>query len=544
MNNKSFVGSIDSEFEVNFNESVFDTLLRQYGEVIFKSIITSFGLDSFIKDIYGGDVDTILNVRKVGIDPNMTYKNASNEAAYDNRGEYDSIVYHKDDRYREKVHSARKNFDNTGEKVADAYVVGNDLIPRRNKSIPRNEQAQLDHVQSANEIHNDAGRVLSGLDGIDLASRDENLRFTNAALNNNMRDKSVEEYIQWCEENPDKVNWNGTKGEPLSEEVKAKLREEYARAKTDYDTRLTKSYYLDWSNPACRQFYKDTTIAARKRGIEMGLRQALGFMITELVFSVKDEIAMSDGTVSGVINAIIKGLKNGMIRIKNDYKQIFAQFGEGLISGILASITTTLVNTFFTTSQHLGRVLRQAWASVVEAVSIIFLDSSQPYFCDRITSATKVLATGASMIIGTSVQDAVQTSLTEVPIPKSLKEIISTFAGSMASGFLAVTLLFYIDNDPFDKFFDQVYGVGLENLKSQGKLFKQYCAKLQSIDYERLEQETSYVVALTIRLQSADSQTAINALLISASEDLNLPSIFGDRTRDECMQDKNWVFTF
>lgn len=539
MTNKSFVGYIDSDFEVNFNESIFDTLLKQYGEVIFKSIITSFGLDSFIKDIYGGDVDTILNVRKVGTDPNMTYKNTSNETAYNNRGEYDYHAYHDGHpNYQQMKHDTKKEFQATGVPVKDAYE-GKDLYFYTKSASKGNydKQASIEHVMTAHTVHNDRGRVLSGLKGEDLANDSSNLIWTNSSRNSSLGnewrypkgapDNEIVEIPEYIERHPE-----------LPQETKDRMMSEYNKAHAVYESKLAQAYY---NSP---QFFKDTAVAARKRGIEMGLRQALGFMITELVFSVKDEIAMSDGTVPGVINAVIKGMKNGVIRIKNDYKQIFAQFGEGLVSGILASITTTLVNTFFTTSQHLGRVLRQAWASVVEAVSIIFFDSSQPYFCDRITSATKVLATGASMVIGTSVQDAVQTSLTEVPIPNSLKEIISTFAGSMASGFLAVTLLFYIDNDPFDKFFDQVYGVGLENLKIQGKLFKQYCAKLQSIEYECLEQETSYVVALAIRLQSADSQTAINALLISASEDLNLPSIFGDRTRDDCMQDKNWVFTF
>jgi len=544
LENKTLVGYIESDFDYNFKEPLFDTLIKQYGKVIFKSIITSFGLDAFIKDVYGGDVDTILNVRKVGTDPEMTYKNSDNEAAYANRGKYDNKAYHKDPRYRKKVNDARKNFDNSGKKIADAYVIGNDLIPRHNKTISRNKQAELDHIQSGNEIHNDAGRVLSGLNGLDLASRDENLKFTNAALNNNMRDKTVEEYIKWCEENPDKVNWNGKKGEPLSVEVKAKLREEYYRAKVDYNNRLSNSYYIDWSNPACKQFYKDTANAAQKRGIQMGLRQALGFMITELVFSVKEEIAQSDGTVSGVINAIITGLEKSVVRIKNEYKQIFAKFGEGLVSGILSSITSTITNTFITTSKNLGRIIRQAWASVVEAVSIIFFDTSQPYFCDRITSASKVLATGASVIIGAGVQETVEMKLVNVPIQNTLKNIISTFAGSLASGFLSVTLLFYIDNDPFDKFLNQIYGIGLENLKVQAKLFKEYCSKLQNIDYKRLNFETNYIVSLSGQLQSADSQIAINNLLIAANRDLGLPSIFGERSRDDCMMDKNWVFTF
>ena len=71
-----------------------------------------------------------------------------------------------------------------------------------------------------------------------LANSPENLVFTNAALNLNKRDMTVEEYISWCEENPDKVNWRGKKGEPLTEEVKQKLREEYNESKKAYDAKI------------------------------------------------------------------------------------------------------------------------------------------------------------------------------------------------------------------------------------------------------------------------------------------------------------------
>ena len=44
---------------------------EQYEKVIIDSIITSFGLDFLIRDQYGGDVDTIHNVRKIGQDELM-----------------------------------------------------------------------------------------------------------------------------------------------------------------------------------------------------------------------------------------------------------------------------------------------------------------------------------------------------------------------------------------------------------------------------------------------------------------------------------------
>ena len=58
-------------------------------------------LDFLVQDQYGGDVDTIHNVRQVGQAPEMTYKNARNAAAYENHGKYDINEYHRDPRYKE-----------------------------------------------------------------------------------------------------------------------------------------------------------------------------------------------------------------------------------------------------------------------------------------------------------------------------------------------------------------------------------------------------------------------------------------------------------
>lgn len=50
---------------INPEDNLMDGLFKQYERVIIDSIITSFGLDFFIKDRHGGDVDTVHNVRQI-----------------------------------------------------------------------------------------------------------------------------------------------------------------------------------------------------------------------------------------------------------------------------------------------------------------------------------------------------------------------------------------------------------------------------------------------------------------------------------------------
>ena len=207
METQSFVGGLNSGSVMESGENVFKSIWCEYERVIIESLITSFGLDFIVKDQHGGDVDTIYNVRKMQDDIDLSYKRKSNEEAYRNRGTYNTAEYHGDQRFRSIKSEARKEFYEHRQQIDDAYT--NEKIVPVNKGVNREKQAQLDHVISAKEVHDDPGRVLAGLSGKDLANNPDNLKFTNACLNNNMRDKNIPDYIQWCEEIPDKVDWGG-----------------------------------------------------------------------------------------------------------------------------------------------------------------------------------------------------------------------------------------------------------------------------------------------------------------------------------------------
>ena len=531
-NEGGFINNIDSQFDADPQESVFDALFREYERVVFRSIITSFGLDMFITDQYGGDVDTIHNVRKVGDDPQMKYKSSQNEADYANRGSYS----HKDvegagTNYQQKKSEAREAYHaDTRNTVQDEYEDKPLGFLGKSKNHPTDKSAELDHVLSASSIHNDQGRVLAGLSTVELADAEENLRWTNEHLNKSMNADEIPDYI--------------AKHPELSDDVKKRMMDAYNQAKASYEKKLIKAYYFDFNNPKCRQFYRDTARAAMNRGVQMGLRQAIGFIITDLWFAVKDELEHCDGTFTESLKAIARGLEKGAKKAAEDYKEILLMFGEGFISGVISSLTTTLCNVFLTTSENAVRIIRQVWASIVEAVGILLFNEKDQYLCDRMKSASKVIAVGASTIVGTIVEEKLELSLAKVNISDDLKKIITLFAGSLTTGLMSVSLLFYIDNDPFDKFLDNVYGAGLCNLKEQAKLFKEYCAKLQGIDVERLNHDADCIFRLVNDIDENTSQKEIYRLLKTTMSELGIKSVLGDVSLDDHMKDDNWVLVF
>ena len=514
----------DRGYDPTPDEPIMNSILQQYERVLVESLITTFGLDVLIKDQYGGDVDTINNVREIGKDPKMTYKSKQNRENYENRGKYDSAAYHSDSRYSKITNTARKEFDKNGTKITDTYVQGNEVIPRSNNAIPRGQQAQLDHVISAKEIHEDRGRVLAGIDGKDLANSPDNLRYTNAALNKNISYMSAEEYIKWCEKNPDKVDWCGKKGEPLPEKVKTKLLSEYDRAKEAYDTNLKRTYYTSVA------FRRDLAYAATNVGLRMGVRQALGFVFTEMWFAVKENFENLNEQNVGLkeyLESIAQGIKQGYENAKQKYPELFSKFINGAVAGALSSITTTLSNIFFTTAKNTVRVIRQSYASLVEALKVLFINPEDYEFGDRMRAVAKILSVGASTVVGILVNEAVA----NIPITTIglMGETMPTFCGVFVTGIMSCTLLLYLDRSErinrLVKSLNDIHTVETElnYFTRQAEYFEAYAAQLMKIDLERFKRETAAFNLIEKKISSVQSEAELKSVLKEIYTSKNLP---------------------
>ena len=493
MNQNAFVLGVDKDYYHDPDKSVLDNLIEQYQRVIFSSIVTSFGLDMFIKDQHGGDVDTINTVRD-----GVEYKNQDNKSEYENREPYDYYEYHDgDENYRNTKHEERASARESGTGTTKDAYTDNEVV--FSNSAPANSKASLDHVIAAKTIHDDKGRVLAGCEGNELANAPENLVFTNQSLNSSKGQKEVLAYIISHPE--------------LPEDVKYKLLKRYKISKSAYDKKIATSYYLDFKNPNCRRFYFDTAKAAASRGLEMGAREVLGFVLTEVWFTVQDSLEKTKSNIEDKLAAIIECLKAGFEKALSKYEEIIGKFGEGIAAGILSSLSTTLINVFFTTSKNLGRIIRQSWASIVETAKIIFFNPRYLYFCDKMTDAAKVLATGASVVAGTSVQEVVRGKLSVFAIPAPIVDIVSVFCGSLCSGLLTITLLFYIDNDPFDCFLSKAFDETIGMYKQQAREFNDFCARLKCYDIDEFEKQTTLAYDLALKLKDIKDDVELSIAL-------------------------------
>ena len=547
----AFVAQINKGFHPNAQDDVYDSIFKEYERVVMTSLMTSFGLDFLIEDQHGGDVDTIHNVRQIGQDQRMTYKTPEAAQAYEARGSYNYREYHADGRFSSVKHEARTRWQEAGQDIRDEYTGGGIGFHGRTQQIPPERKAELDHIIETKAIHEDRGRILSGLNGVDLANAQENLAWTNKSLNASMgawskgvNDRYKRQY--GCDAPLDMVDVRAyVAAHPdLDEATKQSLIEHYDQARENYDRRINQAYYC---SPT---FFQNAGKQALKLGVKMGLRQVLGLVFSEIWFSIKDQMHAARSMRKNLFYQIGLGIRLGFNRARERYKELWNRFVEGSVAGALSSLTTTLCNVFFSTAKHTVQIIRQSWASLLEAFKILLLNPDNLLFGDRLRAGAKVLATGASVVAGCLVSEVASKTPLGV-LPLGIGSIVTTFCGTLVSGIMSCTLLYHLDRHPLlNKIaallneiptMDRVVGY----YRRQCELLEEYSARLMKIDLETLREEMATYRDITGRLSQTKDNGELTDCLYAIYHDLGLPLPWaGYASLEECLSDPNARLTF
>ena len=525
----NFVKEIDVDIipDTDSYSSIFD----QYERVVISAIATSFALDFLVQDKYGGDVDTIHNVRQIGIDPEMTYKDPRNALNYANRGEYSSADYHSDPNFAKTKHDKRNEyFENGNTDFLDEYTGKTNLgFLGKSKNAPSQRNANLDHIISAKSIHDDRGRVLTEIDGKILANSPDNFAWTNEKLNKSMGADEIPVYL---EKHPE-----------IDETTRNRMMARYNKAKRAYDQKITRVYYTS------KTFWQNTGTAAAKLGLTIGLRQVLGLVFTEIWFTVKDAIVTCKKDGKPLFTSIANAVKTGLKNAKKKFKDLWDKFIEGAIAGVLSSLVTTLTNIFFTTAKNIIKIIRESFASLSQATKILLINPDSYPLGERFAAAAKVLATGASIVAGSMLQELLQkTPVGDIPL---VGDILPTFLGSLLTGIMSCSFLYLLDhNSTIKKIIDKLNHVpDIDNftiaLKKQSELFDRYLTELMSIDIDLLKKQEKNFSWAAQQLSDCTTAEETNACLEGIYKKLNIPLPWkGYDSFDSFMNDKKSKLVF
>lgn len=544
------------------------SLIEEYEQVVIKSLFTTFALDwMLITDRRGGDVDTLHTVR----DPSVTdYVDVRNQQDYEQRGEYNSHEYHHHESYITKNRSNSEKLK-MGE-LFDTYT---------GDKITEKGSYDLDHTISAKEIHDDAARVLAGMNGPDLANVDTNLNATSYGVNRSKQAKSVMEYAQEITENrrsiEEKIPQLYFEIEALEQqslltdkdrEVLKKKRNELKRkegqlkaidqgemrkkdkiARIEYERELQRYY-------RSKKFLTDVGITCAKNASKMGLRQSLGLVLTEIWFVVKAEAPVlikqykRDDDFGKLLENIANLLKRAYETVVENYKKIIVGFKDGALASVLSTVMTTIINIFATTAKNVVKIIRETWASLVEAFRILYFNPEKLPFGSLILTVTKIISSGVAVVTGVLVKEYLEKhGIFAIPL---IGENLATFIQIMVTGVLGASFVYFLDNSTLIKkvveFANNIKSVEqhkVDYFQAINVSLDAYCAELMSLDIKHFEQEVKKVRNINERLNLTTDDTEFNVVLAQIIQELEIKLPYKDmHGLNEFMLDKSKVLRF
>lgn len=434
------------KFKKDFNDKKFSELISTCKNDVITSIVTPFGLGKIVSayDKVGGNVDTIYNVRE------DIYATENEKKSYLSRDEYDTHKYHSHKGYRDinKTTSELKNND--------------ELIDyTTNNKIERNSKHDLDHVISAKEIADDRGRVLSGLDGADLANKESNLKATDSTINRSKKADSMSDFIKRKNKNLKELEALEKQDNLSTQEIhrleklkkldkiddeKALAHDKEAREK--YDKEINSRYY------SSKKFLKNTATTSLTEAGKMSIQQTLGLIMVEFFTAVFEEI--TDIYKNGFDNEkffeiLGKRLKKIAIRIKEQWKNVVTVFKDGFLAGFISNLVTTVINAFVTTGKRVVRIIREGLFSLIKAIKILLFPPKDMSYTEAMQEAKKLIASGLIISLGVIAEEYISKLIASTGALSAYSDILTAvFVGAITG--LAVTMtVYYLDKKKNDK---------------------------------------------------------------------------------------------
>ncbi len=446
-----------SKLELAFHSQRIERLFSDTRRSALQAIAGPFGVGKMLSayDKTGGTVDTVHNAR-AGV-------YATDEAAqkYADRGEYTQRVkedyHHRDPAYKKMSQDSTR--DRVEGNVADAYT-GEQM------SSQRSDSHSIDHVIAAEEIHNDAGRILAGLDGVELANSSTNLQITSYSTNSAMGTKTATEYVQWLEHTKEKrakkqarLQAKADAGEPMSQKQKdelAKLKEQEKiaanpellleadrKARAANEKKINDAYYR---SPKFRNDCLKTSVTAGGRA---AFQAAMGAILVELFAGIFDEVKdwYNNGRADGnsVFAELKRRLKRIGLRVAKQWKTVLSAAAGGFISGFLANLVTVLINAFLTTAKRAVRMIREGGNALVGACKTLIVRPEGMGLREGMHEASKVLVGGGIIVGGVLLEEAISKSMMTVPFLVPFADTATAVIVGAATGIISTMAVYLVD---------------------------------------------------------------------------------------------------
>lgn len=402
-------------------QELFDSCQQQ----VLSQIMGPFGLSTaMFEDKTGGNVATVHNADQSIFPDEMHEKNYA-------------IA---NDRYSQKIR--RKHWDDASARGArheannKALDAGEEVLSDATKHPMTKGDIHGDHVVSLAELHSSKSLHLrfSEDERKAIANNEKNMAYIEGKLNMSKGGKSWDE----CLSNPEFIKANNLSQDDI-DNIKKIDKEARAYVQAAEKKRLA----------------SELLSTGIKEAAMMGVRQALGMLLTELVSQLFNEIKdlYRQGVSSGkallqelkfrakkIIDALLKKLPNAL-------NQIF----EGGLSGVASNLITFLINTFITTAKNVVKIIREGLLSLFKAFKMILFPKKGTNKRENLKVALKLITTAVFTSVGILFEESFKAFFVAIPVVGVFADILAPVFMGILVGISSALIAYAIDR-LFDKF--------------------------------------------------------------------------------------------
>jgi hypothetical protein len=426
-----------------FSASDSEQLLVLCKNTVIESITGQFGLASvFVTAKDGGSSTTPHNFDQ-GITATDGDKQRHETYKANNDGSKKWKEVRKDGGYDRGFPTRRTKDFQTRDVIIDGYT---------GKPLPKDGQAQIDHIVSAKEIESKSTNHLyfDKESRAKLATDESNTTYTAASANQSKGGDPMKVFL-------DKKTKSGeTKAEKYG------IDRDMATSKDDEARRF---FQVEMTVAAVKKHSKELIATGGADAAMVAAYTALGAILRELTQAVFEEVHITfrqrgDESLKE-IGARFQTRTEALLKnLKDKWKDILSGGIEAGITAFLSNIVVFIINIFFTTLKKLVAIIRAGFVSLCQAVKILAYPPSGMTKDEANYQALKVLTAGLIGAASLGLNAAIEKLLQAVPglqplmmfpvpflggEPTTVSEILATTLSAMAGGLLTTVALYFMD---------------------------------------------------------------------------------------------------
>lgn len=450
---------------------------------VISQIIGPFGLSiAMFEDRNGGNVTTLHNFSREGADYIADKDKSSHEQS---RKDYDREEY-SDPTFAKKSEDHRA-------KGKDGYT-GKDCAP---------EDMDLDHATSLKTISKSKKVHLAletgeSLDRVkEMANSDENLVATHKSINRSKGGGSLDELVE-------------RKGEEY--ELDPEL---VAQAKERSDEHIVSTI----NAALMKKQGVELLQTGGKQAAMMGVREALGLLLTELVNGLFNEfkVLIKQGIEAG--NTLFEEIRERLARvIESVVKKIpdaMGQMFQGGVSGFMSNLLTFLINNFLSAAKRFVTMIREGLLGLFRAFKMIFFPPQHMTGDQALQEGLKILTTVVVTSVGLLLNETVATFMATVPFLKPFADLITPVLIGIMTGLLSAFLAYQIDC-LFDRYRHSLSEKFMDELLADARRRDEFANELITLSESSLGNIENYSKSITL-YQSVGATLGSAGLAASAT---------------------------